>query len=415
MPTEISAPERIVDADGHVLEHPSAMQEYMPVKYRDQGFYVTPSREAASQEVLHFRGRTMNANLLALAGTGGLSLEDRERAGRGELKYTEVKPGAFDPKSRLVEMSADAIQQAVVYPTLFLGLSGFDDPDFAEAQGDAYNRWLADFCNHAPTQLFGIAALVQTDLDRAIRMATRAKELGLVGVFLRPNHNEDGVFMCDPSYDRLWAALQDLDLTVGFHPYLVPDMPGACRDLGLGSFVAPGAHALVGDGEESLVMGTGGISNIFFTQALSNVYDMHTTIAMLICGGVLERFPRLKCIFLEANGGWIVPWLERLDHHHEVFPWDVPQMKLRPSEYFRRQCWISFDADESTLRFTAESPLVGADRIIWASDYPHPDAKIPGVVGELRESIDGLSDPAQRRILGLNAVDLYGLPDPVTH
>ena len=114
MPPEISAPERIVDADGHVLEHPSAMQEYMPAKYRDQGFYVTPSHEAASQEVLHFRGRTMNANLLALAGTGGLSLEDRERAGRGELKYTEVKPGAFDPKARLVEMSADAIQQAVV-------------------------------------------------------------------------------------------------------------------------------------------------------------------------------------------------------------------------------------------------------------------------------------------------------------
>ena len=406
--------ERIVDADGHVLEHPTAMQAYMPARYRAQGFHVTPGE--AGREVLHFRGKTMNANLLALAGTGGLSLADRERAGRGELKYTEVKPGAFHPKERLAEMATDAIQQAVVYPTLFLGLSGFDDPDFAEAQGAAYNRWLADFCGHAPTRLFGIAALVQTDLDRAVRMATRAKELGLVGVFLRPNHNVDGVFLCDPSYDRLWAALQDLDLSVGFHPYLVPDMPGACRDLGLGRFVAPGAKSLVGSGgDESLVMGNGGISNIFFTQALANVYDMHTTIAMLACGGVLERFPRLRCIFLEANGGWIVPWLERLDHHHEIFPWDVPQMKLRPSEYFKRQCWISFDPDESTLRFTAESPLVGADRIIWASDYPHPDARIPGVVDELRAAMAGLPDHAQRRILGLNAVDLYGLPEPVAH
>jgi predicted TIM-barrel fold metal-dependent hydrolase len=406
------APERIVDADGHVLEHPTAMQAYMPARYRAQGFHVT--RGERGHEVLHFRGKTMNANLLALAGTGGLSLADRERAGRGELKYTEVKPGAFHPHERLAEMATDAIEQAVVYPTLFLGLSGFGDPDFAEAQGDAYNRWLADFCGHAPTRLFGIAALVQTDLDRAVRMATRAKELGLVGVFLRPNHNVDGVFMCDPSYDRLWAALQDLDLSVGFHPYLVPDMPGACRDLGLGRFVAPGAHSLVGSGgDESMIMGNGGISNIFFTQALSNVYDMHTTIAMLACGGVLERFPRLRCIFLEANGGWIVPWLERLDHHHEIFPWDVPQMKMKPSEYFKRQCWISFDPDESTLRFTAESPLVGADRIIWASDYPHPDAKIPGVVGELRAAMAGLSAEAQRRILGLNAIELYGLPEPV--
>ncbi len=410
MTAESHAPERIVDADGHVLEHPTGMQEYMPAKYRDQGFHVVPGE--GGREVLHFRGRTMNANLLSLAGTGGLSLEDRERAGRGELRYTELTPGAFEPKARLVEMSADAIQQAVVYPTLFLGLSGFQDLDFAEAQGDAYNRWLADFCRAAPTQLFGIASIVQTDLDRAIRMATRAKELGLVGVFLRPNHNQPGAFFCDASYDRLWAALQDLELTVGFHPYLVPDMPGACRDLGLGEFVAPGATPLVGAGEESLVMGTKGLQNIFFSQALSNVYDMHTAIAMLICGGVLERFPGLKCIFLEANGGWIVPWLERLDHHHEIFPWDVPQMKLRPSEYFKRQCWISFDPDESALRFTAESPLVGDDRIIWASDYPHPDAKIPGVVGVLREAMTGLSEDAQRRILGLNAAALYALPAP---
>ena len=47
---------------------------------------------------------------------------------------------------------------------------------------------------------------------------------------------------------------------------------------------------------------------------------------------------------------------------------------------------------------TAESPLVGADRIIWASDYPHPDAKIPGVVDELREPMAGLPDAAQQRI-----------------
>jgi hypothetical protein len=56
----------------------------------------------------------------------------------------------------------------------------------------------------------------------------------------------------------------------------------------------------------------------------------------------------------------------------------VPWLEMLPSEYFRRQCWISFDPDESMLAFTANSPLCGADRIIWASDHPHPDAKFPG-------------------------------------
>lgn len=402
--------QRIVDADGHVLEHPTAMVEYMPAKYRAQCFQIETRNDGS--EWLHFQGRTSNANFMALAGTGGLSLEDRLRAQRGELKYSEVKPGAYKPDQRLVEMATDDIQQAVVYPTLFLGLSGFPDVDFAEAQGDAYNQWLADYCRHSPTRLFGIASIVQSDVKRAARMARKAKDLGLVGVFMRPNPSIDGKFFCDPVYDELWATLQDLDLTVGFHPYLANDLPGACRDLGFAQFIAPGAHGMTPQGQEEEMTGVVGIQNIFFTQALSNVFDMQTTLTMLICGGTLERFPKLKVIFLEANGGWIVPWLERLDHHHEIFPWDVPQMKMKPSEYFKRQCWISFDPDETTLRFTAESPLVGAERIIWASDYPHPDAKIPGVVGELREAMTGLTLRAQERILGLNAVDLYSLPAP---
>src|SRR5581483_926636 len=148
----------------------------------------------------------------------------------------------------------------------------------------------------------------------------------------------------------------------------------------------------------------------YFTQAISNPFDMMYTMAFVLAGGVCERFPDLKIVFLEANGGWVVPWLERLDHHAKIFAWDVPNLRLAPSEYFRRQCWISFDPDESTLAFTARSPLVGADRIVWASDYPHPDAKFPGVVGELREAMDGLDAAAQARILGTNAGELYGLP-----
>jgi predicted TIM-barrel fold metal-dependent hydrolase len=136
---------------------------------------------------------------------------------------------------------------------------------------------------------------------------------------------------------------------------------------------------------------------------------MMTSLTFLTAGGVCERFPDLTFILLEANGGWLVPWLERLDHHYEVFRWDVPTLKMEPSEYFRRQGYISFDADESTLAFTADSPLCGADRIIWASDYPHPDAKFPGVTKELSEAIAPLTADQQSRIAGENALRLYGI------
>ena len=114
-------------------------------------------------------------------------------------------------------------------------------------------------------------------------------------------------------------------------------------------------------------------------------------------------------MFLEANGGWVVPWLERLDHHCKEFFWDTPWLKMRPSEYFRRQCWISFDPDESALAFTASSPLVGAERIVWASDYPHPDAKFPGTTAELTEAIASLNDEQQAQIAGRSAAALYGI------
>ena len=99
--------------------------------------------------------------------------------------------------------------------------------------------------------------------------------------------------------------------------------------------------------------------------------------------------------------------LERFDHHVEVF--GSRYQKTPPSEVFKRQCYISFDPDEEALAYTANSRFVGADRIVWASDYPHPDAKIPGIVEELREATEGLTDDQRRLIFGENAAHLYGI------
>jgi predicted TIM-barrel fold metal-dependent hydrolase len=394
----------VVDADGHVLEPPSGLPERAPAKFRDRIWHLVTT--ADGREVLRYDGHERPANGLALAGTAGLSPAERERARRGQMKYTEVTPGAFHPEPRLRDMDTDGITHAVLYPTMFLGLPALADAEFAEAQASAYNRWLADYCAAAPRRLFGVAVVPQQDIGRAVRVIREAKALGLVGVCLRPNPTVGEQKLHDPVYDPLWQVCQDLDLPIGLHPFLAPDLPGACRALGYHRQRAEGVDmstSAPGDPVRNL-------SNIFFSQAISNPFDMMEALTLFTCGGVLERFPRLKVIFLEANGGWIVPWLERLDHHYEVFRWDVPGLKAKPSEYFRRQCWISFDADESTLAFTARSPLVGAERIIWASDYPHPDAKLPGVVAELRAAMADLDAAAQARIAGVNAAALYGLP-----
>jgi predicted TIM-barrel fold metal-dependent hydrolase len=81
----------------------------------------------------------------------------------------------------------------------------------------------------------------------------------------------------------------------------------------------------------------------------------------------------------------------------------------RPSESFKRQCYISFDPDEESLVYTVNSRYMGADRIVWASDYPHPDAKIPGVVAELEEATVSLTEEQRELVFGSNACRLYGI------
>jgi uncharacterized protein len=218
---------------------------------------------------------------------------------------------------------------------------------------------------------------------------------------VRPNPAMDFRPLNNEIYDPIWRAAADTGLPVGFHPLSSGDLPGAVRGLRLDHL---GTSEIPVQDQEDF-----GADNIFFAQALGNPVDMMSAVTFMTAGGVLDRFPDLRVVFLEANGGWIVPWLERLDHHYEVYSWDVPWLKDKPSEIFRRQCWISFDADESTLAFTARSPLVGADRIVWASDFPHPDAKYPGTTKLLAETIAELPREDQVRIAGANAADLYGL------
>jgi predicted TIM-barrel fold metal-dependent hydrolase len=157
----MSTPRLVVDADGHVLEPPDGMVQHAPARFRDRIWRI--ERKADGSEWLHFNGGTRPAGGMALAGTAGMSAADRERARAGKMRYTEVRPGAFEPGPRLPDMDVEGITQAVLYPTMLLGLPGFEDAEFAEAQANAYNDWLADYCAYAPRRLFGAAVVPTQD------------------------------------------------------------------------------------------------------------------------------------------------------------------------------------------------------------------------------------------------------------
>ena len=76
----------------------------------------------------------------------------------------------------------------------------------------------------------------------------------------------------------------------------------------------------------------------------------------------------------------------------------------KPSFYFRRQCWISGDPDETTL--SAIIPRVGEDRFFWASDFPHPDHP-PTYLEGVGRIVAELPETARAGFLGENALHAY--------
>jgi predicted TIM-barrel fold metal-dependent hydrolase len=138
--------------------------------------------------------------------------------------------------------------------------------------------------------------------------------------------------------------------------------------------------------------------------------DQYLTLAGLVYGGVFERHPELQVLVLECGGGWIAHWMDRFDEFLEAYDWALTApLSLTPSEYFRRNCVISFDPGERTMGAMAD--LAGEDNLIWASDFPHSDAKYPGVVDELMERVEDLPSERQRKIVGANAARIYRLED----
>jgi predicted TIM-barrel fold metal-dependent hydrolase len=124
--------------------------------------------------------------------------------------------------------------------------------------------------------------------------------------------------------------------------------------------------------------------------------------------GVFDRFPELKVIVLESGGGWIGYWLDRIDavYGHTFIGTRVP-LERKPSDYFRERVWISCDPDERTIPSLAER--FGADRFLWASDFPHAD-HTPEYLPDLEELAAAFPDEADRRaFLGDNARALFDI------
>jgi len=367
----------VVDADGHVLEPADLWERNLPAHLRDKAVRMRWNPDTGFDE------RFVEDRLYAERGVAGLGNAGESYAdfGRG-THYADLNPAGFDPKERVKVLDAEGIDVSVLYPGLGLALGGIRDPELAVASCRVYNEWIAEFASAEPSRLVGVGALPLQDPHAAVAEVHHIVELGLRAGFTRPNPSA-GRALHDRVFDPVYAAMAEAGLPLAFHPAGLPDVEGAAVQMG--PLMAMGTH-----------------------HALILLFDDYVTLSNLVYGGVLQRHPTLQVAILECGGGWIAHWADRLDEFYESYEWMVePRLELKPSEYFRRQCVVSFDPGEHTAPLLHE--LVGEDTFIWASDFPHSDAKYPGVVDELLERTATMAPGPRAKLVGGNAVRLYGL------
>ncbi len=393
----------VVDADGHITEPADLWLSRMD---RDRWGALIPYKDNFGQtyETSYVGGEVAvggRETIDAICGRLGITPKHRY-----ELLEQLRRKGAFEPGPRLADMDRDGIDAAVLYPgqAMFFGpqspIKALHDVEFVAACQRAYNEWIAEYCSADRNRLFGVATVPLQDVSLACAEAERAvNSLGLRGIFIRPSAYIDELPLSNRVYDPFWATCQDLDVPVALHSGVYTDTPGACKKF-----------RLVSDSPNIMLANTGVDENTggsALGQAIGNTVDMIVSMGRLLMGGVCERFPRLRFLFLEAGGGWMPTQLQRMDEQVQAFPLERRWLSILPSEYFRRQCYAGFEVEEWNLAASAQ--YLGADRILWASDYPHPEYH-EGVVDELREAISGLSEADQRKLLGENAVEAYRLP-----
>lgn len=369
-----------VDADSHVLEPPNLWLDYLEPKFRDRAIYIrnTPAGEelVVDNEVL-LKGR--------LASLGGVEHNAVELFRDADIPYLEgCPPASMHTDARIRLLDDWGVDAGITFPTIGILWDKEEDPELAMAYARAYNNWQLDFSAPARHRIVPIAHVPLYDPELALIELRRCLKLGFKGMFMAPER-VCGKRPSHPDFDPLWAELQAANLPVCMH--LIVRFK---RQVGLAGagWYEPGKE-----------------TNSVFAFGLGGALQLIPAISSMVCDGLFDRFPHLKVLCVEAGAGFAAYVMDRLDEKFDRFGTGIT-LKHKPSDYFRRNLWYVMDPQERSI--DAQCDLVGEDRFLWGSDYPHIDSHMDAV-GEVRTALAGMREHRRNLVLGENARALFCL------
>ena len=249
--------------------------------------------------------------------------------------------GHFNYALRLRDMDAAGIDLAIVSltcPNVFWGGEAVSREAARESNASmaaAQTTW--------PDRIRWLASLPWEYPEAAIEELRRSRDAGAVGVMMLANIA--GASLTDARFAPVWAEIERLRLPVLVHP---TDLPGI----------------------EAMNM-----RDYDLSWSVGFIADTTLAFARLIFDGFLDRYPDLSLI--ASHGGGALPYIVgRFDKGDEV---EIParrRMTVRPSEYLKRIWYDSITYHPGALNYLIE--VVGADRVMLGTDYPHQVHDIVG-------------------------------------
>ncbi len=379
---------RAIDTDTHITEPPGVWTDRVASKWGDAIPHV---KRMEGRDIWFIKDQPVGGpGWTTMAGFNG-SYPD------SPMGYEDIPKSSYDAKERLAHMDAEGILAQVLYPNVGgFGGGGFlklGEPELMLDCVRAYNDFLVDWCSADPNRLIAVASMPFWDVDACVEEVHRAASIGHKAILACSDPRAfDEPGLCDPHWDKFWAACNEVGLPVSFH-------------IGAGD-----VSDLISD-----VSGLGTRRN--FARVSSMIFMQNVTcLADLIFGGVCHRYPDLKLVSVESGVGWIPSYLEAADWQWTAAEGrkEHPEMDLLPSEYFRRQIYGCFWFEKAGIASALEQY---PDNMLWETDYPHPTCQHPGLEEGWAEhpsayaekALRGISESTLQKVLHSNAAALYGI------
>ena len=374
----------IISADSHIFEPPDLWTSRIEARFRDRAPRVVRGKDSDGWQVENSTSSFGHVIQAGLRYVDPSAITPRAR-------LEEVPQAAYEPHQHIKDMELDGVDGEVVFPSAGLGMFRVRDSELLSAIFRAYNDWLADFCSYYPDRIKGIAVINVDDVHEAVKELSRCRQAGLYGAMISTDPSIDAADYRGyelPKYEPLWAAAQDLAMSLNLHVGTVRYEREIMWDGGARDYILA--------------------NNItWINQQVQREHWVRRAITPMIFSGVLERYPRLQVGIVEHELAWIPHFIRMMDHVYNLRPqFATHRFKnaMLPSDFFHRNVFAGFQEDAVGIQ---NRHTIGVDNILWGNDYPHSESTFPKSQEVLDKVLDGISQDERYKMVCGNAARIY--------